>query len=185
MPGPTVVQSLLRNNPFPRKQCSRAKCPLDKCMDNCAKESVLYKSICRRCEDTNRDVLPTYIGETSRTLYVRANQHREDCLKVLRLDPSQLIHEPTLRKPDCSSWMVDHFRKVHKDEQPPDPFGDIRFDLVSKQKDPMNRQIEEACRIKQSLDQRTLTLNNGEITKICPLNRKGEFFCPRSRYDYF
>lgn len=62
------------------------------------------------------------------------------CLKVL-------IQEPTLRKPDYSSWMIDHFRKVHKDEQPPDPFGDFRFDLVSKQKDPMNRQIEEACRI--------------------------------------
>ena len=147
MPRPTVVQSLPRNNPFPRKQCSRAKCPLDKCMDNCAKEPVLYKSICRHCERVDSDVLPSYIGETSRTLYVRANQYRKDCLKVLRLDPSQLILEPTLRKPDYSSWMIDHFRKVHKDEQPPDPFGDFRFDLVSKQKDPMNRQIEEACRI--------------------------------------
>ena len=81
--------------------------------------------------------------------------------------------------------MIDHFRKVHKDEQPPNPFGDFRFELVSKQKDPMNRQVEEACRIKQSFDQRTLTLNNGEITKISPLNRKGEFFCPRSRFEYF
>ena len=109
-------------------------------MDNCAKEPVLYKSICRHCERVDSDVLPTYIGESSRTLYVQANQYRKDCLKVL-------IQEPTLRKPDYSSWMIDHFRKVHKDEQPPDPFGDFRFDLVSKQKDPMNRQIEEACRI--------------------------------------
>ena len=81
--------------------------------------------------------------------------------------------------------MIDHFRKVHKDEQPPDPFCDFRFDLVSKQNDPMNRHIEEACRITQSLDRRTLTLNSGEITKITPLNRKGEFFCPRSRTEYF
>ena len=70
MPRPTVVQSLPRNNPFPRKQCSRAKCPLDKCMDNCAKEPVLYKSICRHCERVDSDVLPTCIGESSRTPYV-------------------------------------------------------------------------------------------------------------------
>ena len=31
------------------------------------------------------EVLPTYIGETSRTIYVRSKQHVNDCDKLLRL----------------------------------------------------------------------------------------------------
>ena len=69
--------------------------------------------------------------------------------------------------------MVDHFRKEHQDEQPLDPLRDFKFDLVSKQKDPMNRQIEEACRITQSLERRTLTTNSGDIIPIIPLKRSG------------
>ena len=116
MPGPTVIQSLVRNNPFPRKSCSRTNCPLDKCNDNCSKESIVYKATCRRCEAKGNNDLPTYVGKTSRTIFIRANQHREDCQKVIRLEPQQLVQEPTLKKPDCSSWMVDHHRKEHKDD---------------------------------------------------------------------
>ena len=51
--------------------------------------------------------------------------------------------------------------------------------------DPMTRQIEEACRIAQALDRKTLTNNSGKMTPIISLNRKGECFAPRVRNDYF
>ena len=103
------------------------------------------------------------MGETSRTIFVRANQHREDCLKVIRMEPQQLVQEQDIRKPDCSSWMVDHHRKEHKEEQPPDPVKDYKFELVSKHKEPMTRQIEEAVRINQTFSKRTITTNSGEV----------------------
>ena len=113
MPGPTVIQSLVRNNPFPRETCGRAACPISHCKDNCSKESVLYKAVFVRCEEEDPKVPPIYIGETSRTTYVRARQHREDCEEVIRKDPSQLFQEPLERMKDCSSWMVDHHRSKH------------------------------------------------------------------------
>ena len=105
MPGPTVIQSLIRKNLLPRETCGRPACPISNCKDNSNKESVLYQAVCIRCEETNPKVPPIYIGETSRTAYIRANQHREDCEKVIRKDPSQLFQEPLERMKDCSSWM--------------------------------------------------------------------------------
>ena len=87
--------------------------------------------------------------------------------------------------PICSSWMVDSQCKEHQEEQPPDPFEDYKFELVSKHKDPMTRQIEEAVRINQTFFTRTITSNSEDVKPVFPLNRKGEHFCPRSRSDIF
>ena len=130
------------------------------------------------------DTLPTYVGESSRTLYIRANQHIRDCNKVVRLDPSQLKEETTSRKSDLSSWMVDHFRTSHREEAPPEPRKDFKFSILQKNKDPFTRQVEESCRITQSLDNHTLTSLSGTQDPVIPLNRKGEMFAPRSRFNY-
>ena len=176
----------MRNNPFPRKTCGQIDCPINDCKDNCSKESVLYTATCIKCEEnTKLGGKPTYIGETSRTVNIRANQHRKDCTKVIRQDPDQLVQEPLLRKSDCSSWMIDHHRREHSQEPPPDLEKDFRFKVLAKHKDPMSRQVEEACRIAQALEQKTLTTNSGKLTSVISLNRKGESFAPRSRPEYF
>ena len=77
--------------------------------------------------------------------------------------------------------MVDHHRSKHQQEDPPNPESDNRFEVLSKHKEPMTRQIEEACRINQALDKNTLTKTSGEIVTIISRNRKGESFAPRSR----
>ena len=109
----------------------------------------------------------------------------KDCIKVIRQDPEQLINEPVFRKPDCSSWMVDHHRQEHCQEPPPDQEKDFRFEVLAKHKDSMSRQVEEACRIAQALDQKTLTTNSGILTPIISLNRKGETFVRRSRPENY
>ena len=62
MPGPTIIQSLIRNNPFPRETCGCQACPISNCKDNCSKEAVLYQAVCVRCEEKDPKV-PPYILE--------------------------------------------------------------------------------------------------------------------------
>ena len=147
---------------------------------------MLYKATCVKCEEkAGTEVLPTYIGETFRTAHIRANQQKNDCRKVIRQDLEQLILEPLVRMQDCSSWIVDHHRSKHHQEKPPDPETDYRFELLSKHKDPMSRQVEEACRISQTLERQTITTTSWERIPILSLNRKGESFAPRSRPEFF
>ena len=131
------------------------------------------------------DTTPIYVGESSRTLYIRANHHIKDYNKVIRLDPGELQDEPTIRKSELSSWKIDHFKASQGDEDPPDPREDFKFSLIQTHKDPFTRQVEEACRITQPLDKHTLTSLSGVQDPIIPLNRKGEMFAPRERHNSF
>ena len=87
-PGPSIVSGLIRNNPFPRTHCGRELCPLENCQDKCAVENVTYRADCMLCSTEQSDMgilhppVPVYIGETSRTLYIRANQHYKDCTRI-------------------------------------------------------------------------------------------------------
>ena len=49
--------------------------------------------------------------------------------------------------------------------------------------DPLTRQIAEAIRINEALEYNKYTDNKGEIIEIRSLNRKGEHFAPRERWD--
>ena len=80
--------------------------------------------------------------------------------------------------------MVDHHRVQHQYEALPDPEADYRFEVLAKHKEPMTRQIEEACRINQAIERNSLTKTSGEKIIIKSLNRKGEAFAPRSRNFY-
>ena len=59
--------------------------------------------------------------------------------------------------------MVDHHRSKHQQEDLPNPQSDYRFEVFSKHKEPMTRQIEEACRINHALE------TSGEIIAIITL----------------
>ena len=136
-PGPILMSDLLRNNPFSRQSCNRAQCPLVRngtdCLEKCSKESVLYKAVCVRCNNAQNDVDPgkvvdmTYIGETSRTLLVRSNQHLIDLCKALWLGETVMINDL------ITSWMFQHSILEHGGPQ--DPKRDYKYDLIRTQRD--------------------------------------------------
>jgi hypothetical protein len=89
-PGATVLNGLVRSNPFPRASCGRPTCPLSwmkgGCQEKCYAESVTYQAHCTRCreEQIGSGVAPkmvkdqVYEGETSRSIYTRSNSHFSD-----------------------------------------------------------------------------------------------------------
>ena len=82
--------------------------------------------------------------------------------------------------------MTDHMDLTHReDTETFDPRTAFSLNLLRKHKNSMNRQIEEAVRINQSLDSKTLTDNNNIDKVIRPLNRRGDCFGPRSRSRNF
>ena len=81
--------------------------------------------------------------------------------------------------------MVDHYRTSHREEAPPEPRNDFKFSIRQKNKDPFSRQVEESCRIIQSLGNHTLTSISGTKEPVIPLDRKSEMFAPRPRFNYF
>ena len=80
--------------------------------------------------------------------------------------------------------MWDHMVQKHGSPRDIDPIKDFRFEKVSSHRDPLNRQIEEAIRINQALEQKTLIARSGYIQKVNCLNRKEEHFAPRKRNNY-
>ena len=82
--------------------------------DRCYKEGVLYQAVCSRGHKQQEDLgLPVirdslYMGESSRTLYTRYQQHIQDYKRASRKNP--LTPEVTDR---ISSWMWDHSIGIH------------------------------------------------------------------------
>ena len=72
---------------------------------------VIYTATCNICttrekEEGKRNIIySTYIGESSRTLFTRTQQHLTDFSKASRETHSE----------DSSSWMVDHLIEKHSD----------------------------------------------------------------------
>ena len=59
--------------------------------------------------------------------------------------------------------------------------ADFTFKVLSKHRDPMNRQITEAVRIKKALENGTLLKHKGRVINVNSLNKKMEYFAPRER----
>ena len=88
--GRNIRSQLVRSNPFPRKSCGRENCPLrwqeKGCQDKCSREQIGYLGHCQICRTSQlQQGIPleevedrVYQGETSRSLYTRGNQHRDD-----------------------------------------------------------------------------------------------------------
>ena len=84
-----------------------------------------------------------------------------------------------------SSFMWDHWRDVHSDEGNPDKDEDFQFEMISKHRDPFERQITEAVNIEKALDLEILVAKDGNNHNIISLNRRFEHFCPRKRPPRF
>ena len=64
-----------------------------------------------------------------------------------------------------------------------DPVRDFNFTILSRHRDPMTRQLEEAVRVTKALNGNKHTdKKNVEIEVHC-LNRRGETFEPKRRWD--
>jgi len=92
-PGMAIHTSISSNNPFPRGQCGRSKCPYLRdnkpCLEKCAKESITYRAECIKCEVEQKAQgaqvkKRVYFDESSRTLYHRPNQHISEHTKANR-----------------------------------------------------------------------------------------------------
>ena len=155
--------------------CGRIDCPLyrqgDSCLGRCYKESVLYRSVCKKCEASNEDKQSSYEGETSRSIYTRYKMHLSDYAKAAK------NNEDTSE--NSSSWMWDHIFTTHNGQVSSEAKDDFRVQLVSKYRHPMDRQIAEAIRIEKSFFG---AVPMGKTTISCrSLNRKCEHFAPFER----
>ena len=122
----------------------------------------------------DRIVEALYVGETSRTLGVRSNQHLDDYKKCQRQSNNQVD-----RDQEGSSFMWDHHINEHPDDQI-DPDSDFSWRLLDRMKDPMTRQIRESVRIEDALYRGIHHTHQG-LRKIISLNRKEEHFQARKR----
>ena len=118
-----------------------------------------------------------YIGESSRTVHVRRQQHLADyryCAKK---------HQTGRRQEDDprTSFMWDHQLEAHGGDHSINPEADFAFNVVNSHKDPLTRQIAEAVKIQRALDSRTFQSSGNKILKIKPLNRRSEHFAPQER----
>ena len=189
-PGPLIMSHLSRNNPFQRSSCGRPRCPLilgeSKCNEDCYREGVIYSATCNRCYQTKIDAgldpkPRVYIGETSRTLYTRAQQHLQDYRKACY--EGQGRHQNHSEEEDSkSSWMWDHSTEIHGGLMNLEK--DYTFSVISSHKDPLTRQTAEAIRIQKALQKGTHYSRNGKPVQVISLNRKGEHFAPMERWNH-
>ena len=108
-------------------------------------------------------------------MYVRTDQHR----KYFRRAEKQGLSAGQ----ECSSWMWDHRMEAHPMDLSMDPVRDFNFTILSRHRDPMTRQLEEAVRVTRALNGNKHTdKKNIEIDVHC-LNRRGETFEPNRRWD--
>ena len=190
-PGATIFSGISVNNPFLNPECRRNDCPQvasgEPCMGKCRREGVLYKAVCGKCQDGEgigvegpedpAGPIHQYIGESSRTLYIRRKQHLADYKYCSKNPP----HENDKR----SSFIWDHVVAKHGGDQALDPEKDIKFSVLSSFKDALTRQVTEAVKIQRALDKGTFLAGGGEIVQISSMNRKYEHFAPIQRRQEF
>ena len=130
---------------------------------------MVYTAQCNQCT-TSREI---YIGESSRTLFTRCAQHVRDFRKAVREGQSD----------QASSWIKDHLEQSHKGSQHMfNPLKDISWKVKSSHRDPLSRQTTEAVLIQEAMETGLMPERKGAV-QINSLNRKGEYFCARERWD--
>ena len=92
---------------------------------NCDRENVVYKGQCMTCKDMGTETV--YIGETSRSGYVRGKQHLE------------AIREHHKHQ---SNAFAKHRKEHHNNEE-----TKFRLDIIKYHKTPLERQIREGVEI--------------------------------------
>ena len=128
-------------------------------------------------EEAQEPVERLYIGESSRTLAIRAGQHVKDCEKASKT--SSRPKDPDLEI--SSSFMWDHIEDAHNGLI--DTKDAFRFEIVSSFRDPLERQIAEATRINQALNRCSIIDKKDRTVPVVSLNRRHEHFSPVERWE--
>ena len=205
-PGPSIRQSLVRNDPEPRSSCGRSLCPYkptgELCKMRCYREGVCYVGRCRRCylhqvevdgKEEHEVVQEVYLGESSRSVVSRAREHYSGYKLAMRKTARSTASSSTTpaareegREDDDeegSSWMADHAKSHHGGVISPDPTEDYDFFVIGSWQKPLYRQLEEGVRIRKAKTSGILSLGRGQKGKTMLvnksiLNRKLENFSP-------
>ena len=164
--GRTHSSDVTRSNPFPRANCGKSKCLMCTVGDSngsCYKSKVVYKVECSRepCTkksdstqsgSTQREHVPVsvYIGETSRTLYKRA-----------------LEHKALYEKKSSKNFMWRHTEEHHNGVIT-NPETDYRFGVVSSHQEALNRVLDEAVRIQDIEGDSSVNSMNGRQEYYAP-----------------
>ena len=180
-PGNMIMTDLRSNKKFTRTDCGREKCPLriagKSCFDKCYQEGIIYVSYCNLCNE--KGTTSAYIGESSRTLFTRSRQHFEDYRREVR---NQGNLETEIQENLPKSWIKEHMREKHHGESEDNPEKLVSFEVISSHPDPFTRQTVEAVQIQEALTSKTITLGKKTL-EISSMNRKGEYFCAKERWD--
>ena len=131
--GTTIKSILIRNDPWNHKDCGRSKCiPCSQAdqqtASNCSKRNIVYESSCSECK--LRGTTVKYIGESSRSLKERAEEHRQDS-----------------KSEDKLSHMRSHWEEVHGGER-----TDFKFKILKSCRSSSERDLTEAILIKTAGD---------------------------------
>ena len=129
--GTTLKQLLCRYNPWANEGCGRG----NKCFPckeeggaggNCQKEGIVYKITCQECK--SKGVSSEYIGESSRTAFLRGSEHLDDLAKKCEGSPL---------------WK--HCVEEHNSEE-------VKFSMkvTGSHRTPLTRQIQESVKIENS-----------------------------------
>ena len=176
-PGLSVRRVLCKNNPLPRADCQRRSCPLrdqaNGCREKCQTESVGYIARCKRCWEVGEDrVKKVYVGESSRSVYTRANGHYTDLKSKIKTGKG-------------TSWMADHIKEVHGGmHNGKEPWEDWLWSLNGSYRKALDRQLSEFSAIRRVKTQGVVQLN-GKETKISKelFNSKEEWFSHVGQWD--
>ena len=107
-----------------------------------------------------------YIGESSRSLYTRSNQHLGDFKRAI------------LGREGASSFYKDHIIDNHPEQGlEVDVAKNIKWDVLDSRRDPLSRQTKEAVFIQQAINYGKMQGLAG--VQIISMNRKGEYFLAR------
>ena len=140
---------------------------------------------CLRCAEAQRKAgrqepdieWETYQGETSRSLVSRSREHYADYHTAMKKLPpgragaragggeggqgGQGEEVVQGEQEEGTSWMADHTRSHHDGEISADPREDYDFIEVGQFRKPLQRQLEEAVRIKTIMKQGFILLGQG------------------------
>ena len=112
--------------------CGWWSCPLkwkkEGSQDTCSREQIGYSGHCQLCRDAQlqQGILlenledRVYQGETSRSIYTRASQHRDDYVSNFTRDRKAKI-----------SWMWDHVQRHHEGRPGQDYRENFTFPLLA------------------------------------------------------
>ena len=162
--GDKLKDILVRPDPFPRVDCSRADCQTvtsrrgrpGQCKNTCWQQHINYTVTCVACDkdaERGQGERYVYIGESSRGCHTRFKQEREDC------------------NPKDKGFMYTHAVEKHG--------GDLNNEFKIQRhcidRDPLRRVLREGLRIEEARKDRSKVVMNSKSEHFGPQTVRGTY----------